>query len=51
VLLPGRRAALEVVAHPRDAPVSVLALEFELDVLIEAVEALLTGELVARGAE
>ena len=49
VLLAARGAAFEVVAHPRDATVGVRALQLQLDVPVEQLEALLAADLVPFG--
>src|SRR4051794_19653068 len=51
VLFAARRAALEVLAHAGDLRVGVLAVELELDVLVEQLEAFVAADLRALGAE
>jgi len=51
VLLAARRAALEVLAHPGDLSVGVVAGELGLDVLVEQLEALVAADLAALRAE
>jgi hypothetical protein len=47
VVLVARRTAFEVRAHARDLPIGVRFGQFELDVAIELLEALLAGQLGA----
>jgi hypothetical protein len=45
VVLMASGAALQVLAHPRQAPVRVLAGELEVNILVEQLEALLATDL------
>src|SRR6266540_2489273 len=51
VLLAAGRAAVEVRAHPRDPSLRVAALELELDVFVEPLEALLAADVRTGRAE
>jgi hypothetical protein len=51
VVLVAGRAALQVCAHARETGVSVLACEFEVDILVEQFEALVAGDLGLCGSE
>ena len=51
MVLAARRAALEVRLHPGNACVGVDFDELILDVFVEVLEALLTGELRPRGTK
>ena len=51
VVLRARRAPLQVLAHPGDRGVGLALAEFELDVAIEQLEALLSADLEPVGTE
>jgi hypothetical protein len=50
VFLGARRTSLEMSAHRRNHHVGVLASKLGFDIDVKEIEALLTGQLGARGA-